>query len=673
MISFTNSSFLYALAGAAVPILIHLFTRDRVKRAAFSTLRFFAKGAKLVVRRKKFQEAFLIALRVLLVALLVSVFARPYFKTKNAAAGADVVQTARVVVTDVSGSMRRAGMAEALKKETLGAFESLKEGEDKAALIAFDETANVREPLGGNLAQIKAAAVAIAPGYGSTDLSAALRKANELLRGVAAKRKEVVLISDLSREGWRPFKGDWKLAADVQLTLRPLNPADTRSRPAIVEASAPGALVLDGQPSSIAVRVANFSDEPCNDLEVALELGGSKADSQKVNIRPHGTAAVRFRHVFDTPGDHPGAVKAGKEEAFYFNARTLPRIPVLIINGRPSANPQEDAAFFVAKALSPGEGSPFAPRIVTADKVSPKDVSAAGVVILADAGAVPGPVADALDGLLQRGGGVLFLPGGQVKAEAFNTAFGAMAPCKLRQILTARPANGENAESLTRIDFEHPVFEAFSQPHHGDLTLPKFAKYWETTDTQRSRVLARFGDGRPAILERGIGKGVAMALVSAVESDWTDFATRSVFLPTLHQMARYLAVRGGQRTAFACGESLPVPDGETLRDPAGKTSAENVAAQPGLYAAIGKEGKPDFCYAVNGSFAEGDPATVAPGEIQAAIGRAPGEMLGGVDPDAGLCAAEEDRPKDSLWWVLLCGLVLASMAELAVSNKTLRH
>ncbi len=55
--SFANPYFLVALAGVAAPVLIHLLTRDRMQRAAFSTLRFFAKGAKTVVRRKKVQEA----------------------------------------------------------------------------------------------------------------------------------------------------------------------------------------------------------------------------------------------------------------------------------------------------------------------------------------------------------------------------------------------------------------------------------------------------------------------------------------------------------------------------------------------------------------------------------------------------------------------------------------
>lgn len=677
--SFANPYFLAALAGIAVPILIHLFTRDHVKHVAFSTLRFFAKGAKLVVQRKRFQELLLIVLRAAVVALLALVFARPFLRSKVAETG-DAVGTARVIVTDVSGSMRRAGLPDALRKEAESALDGLKEGEDAAALLSFADAPNIEEPLGKNISQVKAAAEHLTPGYGGTNIADALRKANEILRGVHAKEKEIVLVSDLQKQGWHYFKGDWKLAADVKLTVRALKSQDAGAGVGIVEASAPGNLVLDKQPASIAVRIANFSEQPRNDLDVTLMLNGSKADAQRVNIRPNGTVAVRFRHVFDTPGDNTGSVIIGKDAAsaggyvFYFNARILPRIPVLLVNGRPSSNPQNDAAFFIGKALAPTEASPFAVKTVAAGKVTPGDIAVASVVVFADAGQIPATAAGALPAFLNRGGGIFFLPGGEVKADAFNSQFGRVAPCKLRKILQARPANGETAESLTRVDFEHPIFEAFALPHHGDLSLPKFAKYWETTDTQASRVLARFGDGRPAIMEREIGKGVSVALVSAMDPDWNDFALQSVFLPYIHQTTRYLAVRTGQRTAFACGDVLPVSEGASLKGPDGKAKATGdvIASQPGIYQVLNNGGKPEICYAVNGSFAETDPATMAADEIAAAVERAPGEVLGSLDLDAAPALAH-GKKDGGLWWWLLCGLLVLSLAELVVGNRTLRH
>lgn len=679
--SFLHPYLLFALAGGVIPVLIHLLTRDRIQYVPFSTMRFFVKRAKIVVQRKKFQELLLLIMRVLIALLLVIIFARPYFKTK-VVDNRQKFDTARVIVADVSGSMRRAGLPDALKKEASDALDSLKEDSDTAALITFTDSPTVVSPLGNKISEVKTAVDALAPGYGPTNIGEALRKANDLLHSVNAKQKEIILISDLQREGWRYFKGDWKLDSDVKLVIKGVKPTDSNGKLAIVEADVPRGLVLDKQPSSIAVRVANFSDQPCSDIEVTLNLNGKKVNSQKVNIRANGTAAVRFRYVFDTPGDNLGTVTIAGDPSipggntFYFNARTIPRIPVLLVNGRPSPKPLSDAAFFINKALAPGGETPFDVKILTPDAVTPQDVSGSLVVILANAGSLPAPAIEALSALLSRGGGVLFMPGDQVKPDAFNTQFAKVIPCKLRDILVAKPANGEVAESLTRIDFEHPIFETFSRPHHGDLSMPKFSKYWETTDTQLSRVLARFGDGRPAIVEKEIGNGISQVMVSAIDSTWNDFAYQSVFLPYLHQTVRYLAVRTEQKTGYSSGDLLPVPEGDSLKNsqgaalPAGSTTATD----PGFYSLLNKDGKQETTYAVNGTFSEAKPAVVATDEIESAIERSTGEAAGSFDLDSPTASlGQEKKDTGKWWWYLLFGMVILSMTELVVGNKTLRH
>lgn len=119
--SFLNTYFLAGLAGAAVPILIHLLTRDRVRREPFSTLRFFQKASRRVLRRKRLREMILLAMRVAACALLALAFARPLLETVRAdAPGLVEARRARVIVLDTSASMARAGMADAARNEAAG-------------------------------------------------------------------------------------------------------------------------------------------------------------------------------------------------------------------------------------------------------------------------------------------------------------------------------------------------------------------------------------------------------------------------------------------------------------------------------------------------------------------------------------------------------------------------
>src|SRR6184192_1288555 len=84
---FTNAAFLGGLAGLSIPILIHLLLRRRSQRLRFSTIQFFVKRDEQSSRKRKLRNLFLLAARLLLFALIVLGFARPYFRGNAAAAG----------------------------------------------------------------------------------------------------------------------------------------------------------------------------------------------------------------------------------------------------------------------------------------------------------------------------------------------------------------------------------------------------------------------------------------------------------------------------------------------------------------------------------------------------------------------------------------------------------
>jgi hypothetical protein len=187
-----------------------------------------------------------------------------------------------------------------------------------------------------------------------------------------------------------------------------------------------------------------------------------------------------------------------------------------------------------------------------------------------------------------------------------------------------------------------------------------------------ARVLARFDDGRPALLERSIGSGVSILMPSPpVDLKWTNLPMRAIVLPYLHQAVRYLAVRTERRAAYQVGDRLPCPEGAQVKDPAGAAvkGPEFGAAQPGFYALIGADGKEEFHYAVNREFRESETAAVNPEELVAALESpaAPGADEGASGPLA------QARDTLNLWWYVLAGLGILLVSELAVANTTPRH
>ena len=89
-------------------------------------------------------------------------------------------------------------------------------------------------------------------------------------------------------------------------------------------------------------------------------------------------------------------------------------------------------------------------------------------------------------------------------------------------------------------DYSHPVFEVFKAPRSGDFSAARVLRYRSLQTTPDSRVLARYDDGGVAVAERRIGTGRVILLTTTLDDSWNDLELKPVYLPLVHQFARYL-------------------------------------------------------------------------------------------------------------------------------------
>ncbi|HBC89381.1 MAG TPA: hypothetical protein DCZ94_20770 [Lentisphaeria bacterium] len=673
---FLKPYFLIALAVVLVPLIIHLLTRDQIKKVAFSTIRFFVGTSKNILRKKKIREAFLLASRMLACALIALAFARPMFsKDKPAQGGRFNAEKARAIVVDASASM--AGTDKSIRKQSEDALSDLSEGSDAAVLIGFSGKPSVVGP-SKDFAGIRDAISRLAPGNGGTDIAEALRTANSMLSGVEASDKSIILISDLQRSGWQSFKGGWKLAPGIKMSIIKVAPALRSDRIAITEGDYPHNIVLDKIPRVVAAKVANFSDNPRSAVEVSLSVNGKVVETEKINIPARQAVAVRFRTAFANTGDNLGIIRLTQEDAkqlgsaYYFNTRVNPTITITLIS-----QPGDNTAKFIAIALQPpGADSPFRIRMLNSQSLTPKDINESGIVILNNVDSAGAEICSALNVLLQRGGGIIYLPGDKVGAERFNNAFAAISPAKLSRIMTA-PATDEQEQglSLTKVNGEHPIFEIFQKPHHGDLSGPRFSKFWELTDSQLSKVSARFSNDRPAVLERQIGQGIAIMMTSSISGDWSNLVIDKgpMFVSIMHQIARYIAMKSERKSDYFVGDELKLSANEKISDPEGGkiTDRPVIATQPGFY--VVETGTEKFSCSVNVMPGEADPTEMKQEEITMAVVPVQGENLDAAGDEVLAKEAKERIDKMALWRYLILALAVLLAGELFLGNKTVRH
>jgi hypothetical protein len=162
---------------------------------------------------------------------------------------------------------------------------------------------------------------------------------------------------------------------------------------------------------------------------------------------------------------------------------------------------------------------------------------------------------------------------------------------------------------IGEIAFDHPLFAPFAGPQYRDFTKIRFWHYThlEAADFGGARVLARFENGYPAIMEKPIGKGALVIMASK----WTRFdsqlARSSKFVPIMMALLDRHDPRPFDTEEHTVGDRIPVapsPDrskGLTVHKPSGAAvalvpgaTAFDQTDEPGIYTIDTADGPRSF-------------------------------------------------------------------------------
>ncbi|MFN7845238.1 MAG: BatA domain-containing protein, partial [Pirellula sp.] len=127
----------YALAGLAIvaPIIAHLVKKKPKDRIEFSSSLFLEKDVPRLTKSSQIDQWWLLAVRALLVLLVAAAFARPYWNTPIAADSARS-GARRMIMIDISASMKRSGLMESARTKSIEWVDSALP-EDLVSVYAF--------------------------------------------------------------------------------------------------------------------------------------------------------------------------------------------------------------------------------------------------------------------------------------------------------------------------------------------------------------------------------------------------------------------------------------------------------------------------------------------------------------------------------------------------------
>lgn len=622
--AFAQPALLGGLLLVGLPVLIHMIMRQKPRRLPFPAMRFLVQRIRSNQRKMQLRHLLLLGLRMLLIALACFALSRPRVHNERLNLATDQPR-AVVLIVDTSPSMEykvagktRLDEARRLAVELLdelptgsrvAVLDTASPGGDWEAVTSARGRLSGLQPTAANYPVTSQLAHAY-------DLFARLKQdSNQASKGLLPF---LFVFSDRTEASWDRNQVETLKRLRDRAT-EPVNAAyvdvglDKAEDLSVTELQLKRQIVAPDEPVR-ATAVIRATNRPA-DLAIVFRIDDDVIDRKPVQLEAGQAKRLSFEHLVQTPGPHHVRVELEvADAALPFNDVAFATFEVQ--GGRRVLTITDDVKQVKdwSRAVAAwGFTSEVKPASDVADW-TPQDLSpfaAIALVHVSPSGNVLHKLWELLDAYVQKGGGVIVVPGG----TAMNNGDGLAAynndnvARKLLPGTFKRSVFSDKKEGTLldwqRVRYEHPVFAPFREwfgkgyfPDYQNAVLgPRAFRYWEVQpDAERSNTLMFLAgnDRWPLLLERQFDarekiRGRVLLLTVPMDDRhdgradlpgrWQNFLAvePSFYNVLVKQAVGYLAGDDREETLnFQCGQTVTIPVPATPRLP------QYVVQGPGL-------------------------------------------------------------------------------------------
>jgi len=540
---FLNPIILAGLAVLAVPVLIHLVAQREARGRAFPSLMFLRNIPIKRARHRTLRDPLLLALRALALTLLVLAFAGPYLLNDETPAIQDQSLRQTVIAVDRSYSMRFDGRWERALARVGEEIERMP-ANASAALVLFDDVPYTAAAMTGDKSHLRQALAGASTGHAGTNYARMFAHMPQLFDPRLGGEQAVLLISDLQQSG---LENDHtpRLLQSIELAVENVTRAQPRGT-LLTNVQVLGSDAESARVNLVANLGAGERDAGSTE-QLRVRVDGHVAEVRDLSENELNAGSAALSVV--PARDHVSRVelsidRQGAAHSYRLTLAQVEPIKVTLLSSEDSA----PSAVYLQQALALAARPKIVVQRVASAALSDAALEHTDVVIIDDVAVSDSGSIARIEQFVTAGGGLFTIAGDHPRSGAPLLAT-ALVPGTLGEELP-------DTDRLTEIR-PHPALTGMSSEQLRN------APVWRRRSVQTGVddvILARYGDGAPALVERRFGSGTTMVLSTGVSSQWSAMALEPGFAPLTIALVRYLAKRhsGAGASAVTVGESVDI-------------------------------------------------------------------------------------------------------------------
>jgi len=535
-LSFLYSIFLPALAAAAIPVLLHFFSRQRLPLIDFSSLEFLQKLQKRQARRIQIRQIILLILRTLAVIALVLAFVRPALKA-NAVGDGSASSTEMVFILDdgySTAASTRDGTIWQIELEYLETIFALIGTNDHATvLLTADPTKRIE--INAAESQVRLDELReTSPRLFKAGFDLSLANADSILSSSQRFNRELYIIS--------PFYG---VSLD-SVTLPPFDKTrvyligvgpDQIANIGIEKTEILSALRQKGRPVDFAATIRNYDTKAVADLPVSIYLGSERVAQGSVDVAAEGSTTKNFAFTITRTGMLSGSVRIEEPDGYspddrrFFTLDVPEQLTILIV----AADSLE--LQILRSVFQSGPERYFVPTLRLGRNWETEPLNDYNALLIADLSTLSEGAVQRVARYVEDGGGLILMPGRMSDLADWSRGL-------LKQ-LGFQPVSGATMGGIKweKFDTSHPLFSGVFEKA-GSPAPPTLLFAANLSAGAGDLPVIPLASGNAFLLERTIGKGRALLFASPPSPVAGEFIFSGIFAPLLFRSGAYVATGG---------------------------------------------------------------------------------------------------------------------------------